>query len=67
MNNHGIKLGDKLRLCIRLDGRTAESGGTLEKYVSGKVEELHTHFAVLWMSAGYRECFSYWEIERIVA
>lgn len=65
MNNHGIKLGDKLRLCIRLYGRTAESGGTLEKIVVGCVEQLHTHFAVLRMAAGYRECFSYWELERI--
>ena len=65
MNNHGIKLGDKLRLCIRLDGRTAESGGSLEKIVTGCVEELHTRFAVLRMQAGYHECFSYWELERI--
>lgn len=60
-----IQIGDKLNLCIRQDARAANSGGELEKHVSGKVEELHTHFAVLRMSAGYRECFSYWELERI--
>ena len=60
-----MKVGDKLKLCIRQDSRAANSGGELEKHVSGKVEELHTHFAVLRMSAGYHECFSYWELERI--
>lgn len=60
-----MKVGDKLKLYIRQDARAANSGGELEKHVSGKVEELHTHFAVLRMSAGYRECFSYWELERI--
>ena len=61
-----MKVGDKLKLCIRQDARAANSGGELEKHVSGKEEELHTHFAVLRMAAGYRECFSYWELERIV-
>lgn len=60
-----MKVGDKLKLCIRQDARAANSGGELEKHVSGKVEELHSHFAVLRMYAGYRECFSYWELERI--
>lgn len=60
-----MKVGDKLKLCIRQNARAANSGGELEKHVSGKVEELHSHFAVLRMTAGYRECFSYWELERI--
>lgn len=60
-----MKVGDKLKLCIRQDARAANSGGELEKRVYGRVEELHTHFVVLRMSAGYRECFSYWELERI--
>ena len=60
-----MKVEDKLKLCIRQDARAANSGGELEKHVSGKVEELHSHFAVLRMYAGYRECFSYWELERI--
>lgn len=61
-----IQIGDKLNLCIRQNARAANSGGELEKRVSGRVEELHTHFVVLWMTAGYRECFSYWELRRIM-
>ena len=60
-----VQIEDKLNLCIRQDARAANSGGELEKHVSGKVEELHSHFAVLRMYAEYRECFSYWELERI--
>lgn len=55
-----MKIGDKLNLCIRQDARAANSGGEPERNVSGRVEALHTHFAVLRMSAGYQECFSYW-------
>lgn len=61
-----IQIGDKLNLCIRQDARAANSGGELEKRVYGRVEELHTHFVVLRMTAGYRECFSYWELRRIM-
>ena len=61
-----IQIGDKLNLCIRQDARADNSGGELEKRVSGRVEELHTHFVVLRMTAGYRECFSYWELRRIM-
>lgn len=60
-----VQIEDKLNLCIRQDARAANSGGEPEKRVSGRVEELYTHFAVLRMYAGYRECFSYWELERI--
>lgn len=60
-----MKIGDRLKLCIRQDARAANSGGEPERNVSGRVEALHTHFAVLRMSAGYRECFGYWELERI--
>ena len=60
-----MKVGDKLKLCIRQDARAANSGGEPERNTSGRVEELHTHFAVLRMAAGYRERFSYWELERI--
>lgn len=61
-----MKIGDRLKLCIRQDARAANSGGEIEKHVSGRVEELHTHFAVLRMAAGYRECFSYWALRRIM-
>ena len=61
-----IQIGDKLNLCIRQDARAANSGGELEKRVYGRVEELHTHFVVLRMTAGYRECFSYLELRRIM-
>lgn len=60
-----MKIGDKLKLCIKNDARAANHGGEPERIVSGRVEALHTYFAVLRMAAGYRECFSYWEIERI--
>lgn len=60
-----IKPGDRLTLTIRLDGR-AEEDRTLEKTVSGTVEGLYPHFALLRMQAGYRECFSYWMLRRIM-
>lgn len=60
-----IKPGDRLTLTIRLDGR-AEEDRALEKTVSGTVEGLYPHFALLRMQAGYRECFSYWRLRRIM-
>ena len=60
-----IKPGDRLTLTIRLDGRTGEDRA-LEKTVSGTVEGLYPYFALLRMQAGYRECFSYWALRRIM-
>lgn len=62
-----IKPGDKLTLTIRLDGRTGGGGDrALEKTASGTVEVLYPHFVLLRMQAGYRECFSYWALRRIM-
>ena len=61
-----MKVGDRLKVCFRQDERGANAGGEFEKDVSGKVGELHTHFGVLRMSAGYREGFSYWALKRIM-
>ena len=60
-----IKPGDRLTLTIRLDGRAGEDRA-LEKTASGMVEGIYHHFALLRMQAGYRECFSYWTLRRIM-
>lgn len=59
-----IQIGDKVNICLRIDGRTEEDRAIYRR-VKAVVAGIYKHFIQLRYPAGYCECFSWREFQQI--
>jgi len=62
-NNKRIRIGDLVTLCIRIK---REREPATVRPVRMRVLEFYRHFILFESAAGIKECFSHWEVKRLL-